>query len=912
MDDLLLGCFAMVVAGYLLLVPGIAVFLALKARRETSDLRRQLEEDRALTARLDELRARPHPISGPGPAASAPPAVEPPVSPPPVPVAPEDEPTGELHLAGAAGPGVGPGLAPAPASPTPPPSSAARPAAAPPEPAAAPTPAEKGAARRREPGLEERLGARLPVWIGGIALALAGAFLVQYSVERGWLSPAVRVALALVFGIALLVGGELLRAKSGRIAQALSAAGVADLYAALFAAVRLYDLISPGVGFALMAANTAVAVGLALRQGPMPAALGLVGGFLTPALVSTGERNVAGLVAYLFLLDLGLVAVTRRRRWPALAGAALAASLLWVAIWLAGSYRAGDGVALGLFLVASGALFAGLASRSVASGERPWGNPVAERAIAFAAGAGGLALLGLVVRASGFGWAEWGTFALLGAGCLALARLREAEQFTLAPLAATLTLALLVLWGNDLVVADEERFLWVVAGAVLLYAVVPYLLARHAVRPERWCALAAAAWIALPLVAALSCESVADAMWAALFAVLAAGAVAGALPLARRFQEEATEARGLALAWLAASATAALSLAFAFALEREWLSVALALEVPALYALAGRLRLATLRRLALALAAVAAARLLFNPEVLRYPIGATPIWNLLLWGYGVPALGLFAAARLARSQEVTREAEWLEWGSVAFALAGGTLEVWHFFSPEAPADALAKTGLAAWTCQTALWLVAALGLLVASRRWPGSAFRLGGRWLLALGGLAALAVHSVSENPAYARGPVGELPVVNLLLAAFALPALLLLAGARLVERAGAAAWAVGLRLAALVLAFVWATLEARHAFRGSYLAAGDASAAERFTYSAVWVLLGCALLVAGVLRGERGLRLGALGVMLLAVLKVFLLDTAALTGLYRVASFLGLGFSLLGLAWLYQRFVFRREEEEA
>jgi uncharacterized membrane protein len=45
---------------------------------------------------------------------------------------------------------------------------------------------------------------------------------------------------------------------------------------------------------------------------------------------------------------------------------------------------------------------------------------------------------------------------------------------------------------------------------------------------------------------------------------------------------------------------------------------------------------------------------------------------------------------------------------------------------------------------------------------------------------------------------------------------------------------------------------------------------------------------------------------MLAAVSKVFLYDMAALVGLYRVFSFLGLGASLLLLAYLYQRFVFR------
>jgi uncharacterized membrane protein len=43
---------------------------------------------------------------------------------------------------------------------------------------------------------------------------------------------------------------------------------------------------------------------------------------------------------------------------------------------------------------------------------------------------------------------------------------------------------------------------------------------------------------------------------------------------------------------------------------------------------------------------------------------------------------------------------------------------------------------------------------------------------------------------------------------------------------------------------------------------------------------------------------------MLLAVLKVFLFDVSGLDGLLRIASFAALGFSLIGVGWLYSRFL--------
>jgi uncharacterized membrane protein len=58
-------------------------------------------------------------------------------------------------------------------------------------------------------------------------------------------------------------------------------------------------------------------------------------------------------------------------------------------------------------------------------------------------------------------------------------------------------------------------------------------------------------------------------------------------------------------------------------------------------------------------------------------------------------------------------------------------------------------------------------------------------------------------------------------------------------------------------------------------------------------------LLYRAIARGSAPLRRLAMAVVVLTVAKVFLLDAAGLTGLTRVASFLGLGLALAGTAWL-------------
>jgi uncharacterized membrane protein len=106
------------------------------------------------------------------------------------------------------------------------------------------------------------------------------------------------------------------------------------------------------------------------------------------------------------------------------------------------------------------------------------------------------------------------------------------------------------------------------------------------------------------------------------------------------------------------------------------------------------------------------------------------------------------------------------------------------------------------------------------------------------------------------------------------------------------------------VLGFVFLSLTVRHAFHGSLLYLGGISDAESYVYSVAWLGYGALLLVAGVLFNNQPIRYAGLGVLTIAVGKTFIIDMSALTGLYRAASFLGLGASLLGIGYLYQRLV--------
>jgi hypothetical protein len=167
---------------------------------------------------------------------------------------------------------------------------------------------------------ESLVGVKLFSAFGGIALVFGAVFFLKYSIDQGWLQPPVRVAIGVVAAIGLLVACELKAARRyPATANALDAAAIAILFATFFAAHALWDLIPALVTFALLAVVTALAVLLSIRRESLfIAVLGLLGGFATPALLSTGENRPIPLFAYLLMLNVGLAWIAYQKGWTIL------------------------------------------------------------------------------------------------------------------------------------------------------------------------------------------------------------------------------------------------------------------------------------------------------------------------------------------------------------------------------------------------------------------------------------------------------------------------------------------------------------------------------------------------------------------------------------------------------------------
>jgi uncharacterized membrane protein len=252
---------------------------------------------------------------------------------------------------------------PAKASPPEPPPARFTPPPAPPD-AEQPVYAPPAAARS---GIEwERLiGVRGAALLGAIVLGLAALLFLQYSIEHGLIPPIVRVAIGFLVGASAIVGSEFLR-RRGYIstANALAGGGVIVLYAATWAAKNLYGFIDTALAFALMSLTTAVCGLLSWRHAAREIALlGLAGGFATPLLLSSGQNNPIGLFGYLLLLNIGLFALAREKKWPLLTLIGLCATTFYQAGWIVTQMETPQSL-LGLGILALFAIFFAAAGKS--------------------------------------------------------------------------------------------------------------------------------------------------------------------------------------------------------------------------------------------------------------------------------------------------------------------------------------------------------------------------------------------------------------------------------------------------------------------------------------------------------------------------------------------------------------------
>jgi uncharacterized membrane protein len=190
--------------------------------------------------------------------------------------------------------------------------------------------------RAADSSLESAIGSRWIGRIGVLAILFGVAFFLKYSFDNRLIGETGRVVLGICWGAAFIGAGEYLQKKRGMglYGQMLSGGGLAVLYLALYAACAFYHLIPLTLAAAGMLAVTSTGLTLSVRYSAYSlAAVALLGGFLTPAMLSTGQNQPVTLFGYILLLDAGTLLLLRFRHWPSLAVASLLGTALLYAGW---------------------------------------------------------------------------------------------------------------------------------------------------------------------------------------------------------------------------------------------------------------------------------------------------------------------------------------------------------------------------------------------------------------------------------------------------------------------------------------------------------------------------------------------------------------------------------------------------
>ena len=781
----------------------------------------------------------------------------------------------------------------------------------------------------RRKGLVERFGA----WLGenwvyavsGVSLALAGVFLVQYGMERGFLPPALRVLAGIGFGLGLIYAGERVRRRFGDgedastayLPSVFSGAGLVSVFAAVLAARQMYGLIGPEVTFAALLATAGGAILLGWFHGPLLAALGLAGATLSPFVVGGNADSVDWLQGYFLLVAAVGLAVDAMRRWAWVSGLSVGLALLAGLLLMAGggTVAAFQMAVTVLAVLAVGVpalrLFpdhAGPTVLAVSLIQKGGGRPIFPVLLAWATVAAAVAALVLMLPSP-----DWGLlpFVLLaGLGIVLALWTAQAPGLHDLPLLPAAGFVALVLFapeqGSDLfwqfsdaaidIRPPETAAPWTVTWLMVLAAGLSVALAfrarRGAAHPV---ILSIAAALAAPVTALVleltwPVTAVVGAYpWALQVMALAALMVALAVQFARADAGDLRRAAHFTL-----SALALIALALFLILSHAALSLGLAVLVAVAAGLDRRLRLPEM-----ALAVQAGVMLLGW----RMAVDPGLIWAFdaslagAVAAYVGPLLGLGAALWLLPREGRDAARAFAESGiALALVLLADVLILrWIAGGPgRLPPEAHWSAALLVLP-----WLAMALVQLYR--------VKLGGRLAVLRYGLAAVAgviwglgmlVAVTGLNPLFSFDPVRGPLVLDSLFVAYGLAGGVILLARRwlghlpMLLRRGMDA--VGAALVAL-----YAGLEIRRFWRGDDLSVPGTSQPELYSYTIALLIVGAVLLWQAIARNSAGLRRVALGLIGVTVAKVFLVDAAGLSGLMRVFSFLALGLSLAGLAWL-------------
>ncbi|WP_104035829.1 DUF2339 domain-containing protein [Vibrio jasicida] len=748
------------------------------------------------------------------------------------------------------------------------------------------------------------------VWVGALAMLIGGGYLVQVIGSHIEFSPIMRVTIAFSISLATVIAGEWFHRReqkspdrAGRakgftyVPAAITGTGLTGIYCTVIFAFVFYQLLSPSASLVILAGAAFSSLALSLRQGPLMAVLGLIGGYSAPLWIGGAEPNYYLLAGYITAISVAATLLMQKIRHAWISPSITVPHVLWMLLliesmpieqlfsWLA------IFLSLSLYLLFAVPRMGWILKPRYRHCQGRWTHPPTGIALAMT-----LLVLSALARMSSIDTAEMIYFYAFFTAMIWLPAIRKTWSLRVylpSILVPSIAIMLLSIALESIYMAEGQTPVLVALGiSIVLIALRTLLQTLGGDRSQLTGILFLVLAPAMTLITLLYTYEFMSGHVLGWTFFTAAIAVYYAL-LGQRFQALVLECSAIMHAIIAGTA-------FVW-LNDTWLTTTISIQVAvmALQTQANVFRPASWAvKVAMGILVVRLTLLPFIPE--WQPVNAGH-WAWVLISY-LPSLAILAYARTVLHRSDTELANWFEgaflhvflmavFTQTNYWLTGqyGYLGYIDFTSAIVFANQALVMGLVySYRSQFAQQL---------ERVYQAYSYLLWGAFVVLMMLLNSL------ESPLMVNNVSAEsMPVFNMLSLGWLLPAIVLLVttykrwNTLQIPRSVVASFG-------LILAAIWLGMSIRQFWQPiSMTLTQPTGMAELFTYSVAGLIVGGLLTWVGATRKAMTIQRIGLAVLACVALKVFLWDVRSLDGFWRAISFLGLGASLIGLGWLFQK----------
>ncbi|HCZ9279656.1 TPA: DUF2339 domain-containing protein [Vibrio alginolyticus] len=747
------------------------------------------------------------------------------------------------------------------------------------------------------------------VWVGALAMLIGGGYLVQVIGSHIQFSPFMRVSFAFVISLLMVLVGEWFHRKEQQNPQraaraqgftyvpaAVTGTGLTGIYCTVIFAFVVYQMLTPSISLIILASAAFFSLALSLRQGPLMAVLGLIGGYTAPLWIGGNEPNYFLLAGYICAISFAATLLMQkvRRSWitPSIAIPHVIWMLLliestptellfsWLAIYLS----------ITLYLIFAVPRMGWMLNPRFRHYQSKWTNSPTATALATA-----LLTFSAVTRMPDLNTLQMAYCYTLLVAIIWLPALRTGWSLRVflpsILVSATALIVLTIAFDALYMLEREASILFALAVSIALICYRTYCQSLS----DRSQLSGLLLLVLAPAMSLITLFYIDEFMqgylwyWTAFCALMATYYVV----LGQR-------ARSLALECSAVMHALIVGIAFVW-LSDTWLTTAISIQVAimALQAQVGLFRPASWAiKVAMGILVIRLTLLPFIPE--WQPVEAGH-WAWVLVSY-LPSLFILSYARSTLKQVDRELTNWFEGAFLhVFLMALFTQTNYWLTGQYGYLGHIDFTSAAVFANQALV-----MGLVYSYR--SQFAQRLSRiyeiySYLLWCAFAILIILLNTAESPLVTDNVSAQaLPIFNMLSIGWLLPAcILLIATFKRWNTLQVHRFAIA--SLGFLLAAIWLGMSIRQFWQTtSMMLYQPTSMAELFSYSVAGLLVGGLLTWRGVT--QQGLMMQRVGLVVLAcvALKVFLWDVSSLDGFWRAISFLGLGTSLIALGWLFQK----------